>query len=87
MTIIYEINPPKIPEGLDESSDEVKKLLEKLQQRVSEISSICDGIHITDSVLGTRRVSALAAAKMIKNKQRTKCKQILLLWPIHAHVL
>ena len=66
MTIIYEINPPKIPDGLDESSDEIKALLKKLEQRVSDISLLCGGIHITDSVLGTRRVSALNAAKSIK---------------------
>lgn len=65
MTVIYEINPPKIPE-VDESNDKVKVLLEKLEQRVSEISSLCDGIHITDSVLGTRRVSALTAGRILK---------------------
>ena len=66
MAVIYEINPPKIPHGEDESGDGVKVLLEKLQQRVSDISSICDGIHITDSVLGTRRISALTAGKILK---------------------
>ena len=67
MTVIYEINPPKIPDGEDESCDKVKTLLEKLEKRVSDISSLCDGIHITDSVLGTRRVSALTAGKILKN--------------------
>lgn len=67
MTIIYEINPPKIPEGMNESSAEIVSLLEKLQQRVSEVSSLCGGIHITDSVLGTKRVSALTTGKILKN--------------------
>lgn len=66
MTIIYEINPPKIPEGRDESSSEVKERLEILVKKVSEISSLCGGIHITDSVLGTRRVSALTAGEILK---------------------
>ena len=66
MSVIYEINPPKIPEGVEEFSDEVNILLGKLERRVSDISSLCDGIHITDSVLGTRRVSALTAGKILK---------------------
>jgi 5,10-methylenetetrahydrofolate reductase len=65
MAIIYEINPPKIPED-NTSDDEINSLLTKLLQRVSEISSLCDGIHVTDSVLGTRRVSALTTGKLLK---------------------
>ena len=64
--IIYEINPPKIPEGKNESSLEVKELLDNLVKRISDISSMCDGIHITDSVLGTRRVSPLVVGEIIK---------------------
>lgn len=66
MALIYEINPPKIPEGMDESSDEVKEALKKLVQRVSDISQFCEGIHVTDSVLGTKRVSALTTGKILK---------------------
>ncbi|MCA9820399.1 MAG: methylenetetrahydrofolate reductase [Nitrosarchaeum sp.] len=64
--IIYEINPPKIPEGKDESSLEVKKLLDNMIQRISNINSKCDGIHITDSVLGTRRIPPLVVGEIIK---------------------
>jgi 5,10-methylenetetrahydrofolate reductase len=64
MAVIYEINPPKIPDNT--SDDEINSLLSKLLQRVSEISSLCDGIHVTDSVLGTRRVSALTTGKLLK---------------------
>lgn len=67
MTIIYEINPPKIPEGMNESNSEVRELVDKLVQRVSDISSLCGGIHITDSVLGTKRVSALTVGKILKD--------------------
>ena len=66
MAIIYEINPPKIPEDIKTSSDEIDLLLSKLVQRVSDISMLCDGIHITDSVLGTRRISALTTGKILK---------------------
>ena len=66
MAVIYEINPPKIPEGIKVSNDEIKSLLSKLVHRVSEISALCDGIHVTDSVLGTRRVSASTTGKILK---------------------
>lgn len=65
MTILYEINPPKLPSH-EVSSEEIQNLLEKLKQRVSEISQICDGIHITDSVLGTKRVSPIKASELIR---------------------
>lgn len=66
MAVIYEINPPKIPDNVKPSDDEINSLLSKLLQRVSDISALCDGIHVTDSVLGTRRVSALTTGKLLK---------------------
>ncbi len=65
MAVIYEINPPKIPD-VKTSNVEINSLLAKLVQRVADISTLCDGIHVTDSVLGTRRVSALTTGKMLK---------------------
>ncbi len=65
MAVIYEINPPKITD-IKTSNEETNSLLSKLVQRVSDISTLCDGIHVTDSVLGTRRVSALTTGKMLK---------------------
>jgi len=53
VAIIYEVNPPKIPDG-EISDDEINSSVEKLIQRVSDISDSCDGIHVTDSVLGTK---------------------------------
>jgi len=65
MGIIYEINPPKIPN--DNITDEERdSLLSKLLEKVSEINTFCDGIHVTDSVLGTKRISALSAGKLLK---------------------
>lgn len=60
MTVRYEVNPPKLSDG------EINDLLEKLKQKVSEVSQICDGIHVTDSVLGTKRVSAIKASEIIR---------------------
>ena len=58
MTITYEINPPRIPVE--------QNTLNALLERVESISSVCDGIHLTDSVLGTTRVSPLNIAKKIR---------------------
>ncbi|MFB5627414.1 MAG: 5,10-methenyltetrahydrofolate synthetase, partial [Nitrosarchaeum sp.] len=65
MVVIYEINPPKILND-EISNDEINSLLSKLLEKVSDISTLCDGIHVTDSVLGTRRVSALTTGKLLK---------------------
>ncbi len=66
MTIRYEVNPPKLPNGANPSNDEINNLLEKLNQKVNEICHYCDGIHITDSVLGTKRISPIKASKLIR---------------------
>ena len=58
MTITYEINPPKI------SADQ--NILNTLFERIESISTVCDGIHLTDSVLGIPRVSPLNIAKKIR---------------------
>tara|TARA_B110001454_G_C12637967_1_gene399936 strand:- start:25 stop:759 length:735 start_codon:yes stop_codon:yes gene_type:complete len=60
MTIRYEINPPKI-------SDSVEKL-ERLHLRIKQISDVCDGIHLTDSVLGMERVAPIIIATESKRK-------------------
>ena len=58
MTIMYEINPPRIP------SDQ--NILNTVLERIESISTICDGIHLTDSVLGIPRISPLNIAKKIR---------------------
>ena len=63
MTINYEINPPKIHE-LDTTSQDV--LLEKTIERVSEIAKFCDGIHVTESVLGIKRLSPIITGGVLK---------------------
>ena len=58
MTILYEINPPRI-------SDD-QNILNTVLERIESISHICDGIHLTDSVLGIPRISPLNIAKKIR---------------------
>lgn len=67
MTIRYEVNPPRVPTGKLPSKDEMAAMLGELKNRVAKISNDCDGIHITDSVLGTKRISPITAAEIIRN--------------------
>ena len=60
MTIRYEINPPKV-------SDPPSRI-ELLDERIEQISKFCDGIHVTDSVLGIERISPLLIGAEIKQK-------------------
>jgi len=64
MTIRYEINPPKI-------SDDGQDVRNVLFERIKTISSVCNGIHLTDSVLGIPRVSPFEIAKQIRESDKT----------------
>ena len=63
MTIRYEINPPKI-------SDDGQDVRNVLFERIKMISSVCNGIHLTDSVLGIPRVSPFEIAKKIRESNK-----------------
>ena len=63
MTVRYEINPPKI-------SDDGHDVRNILFERIKNISSICNGIHLTDSVLGIPRVSPFEIAKQIRKSNK-----------------
>src|SRR5579863_240526 len=67
MTVIYEINPPKVIQDTILSHDQLSESVEKLKQRAGKISHSCDGIHLTDSVLGIPRVSPITAGFFIRN--------------------
>tara|TARA_B100001123_G_scaffold245014_1_gene273946 strand:- start:461 stop:1195 length:735 start_codon:yes stop_codon:yes gene_type:complete len=60
MTIRYEINPPKITDP--------PSRIDLLDERIEQISKYCDGIHVTDSVLGLERISPLIIGAEIKQK-------------------
>ena len=67
MTIRYEINPPRvISEGVL-SHKEVKGLLNKVEKRIVSASKYCDGIHLTDSVLGVPRISPITTGAIIRS--------------------
>ena len=42
--------------------------IELLDERIEQISKFCDGIHVTDSVLGIERISPLLIGAEIKQK-------------------
>ena len=63
MTVRYEINPPKI-------SDDGQDIRNILLERIETISSVCNGIHLTDSVLGIPRVSPFEIAKQIRESDK-----------------
>ena len=60
MTIRYELNPPKVTDPISR--------IELLDERIEQISNFCDGIHVTDSVLGIERISPLIIGAEIKQK-------------------
>jgi len=63
MTIRYEINPPKI-------SDDGQNVRNVLFERIKTISSVCNAIHLTDSVLGIPRVSPFEIARQMRESNK-----------------
>ena len=63
MTVRYEINPPKI-------SDDSQEARNVLSERIETIISVCNGIHLTDSVLGIPRISPFEIAKQIRESNK-----------------
>jgi len=63
MTVRYEINPPKI----SGNGEGVRRVL---FERIETISSVCNGIHLTDSVLGIPRVSPFEIAEEIRESNK-----------------
>ena len=63
MTVRYEINPPKI-------SDDGQNIRNVLFERIEAISSVCNGIHLTDSVLGIPRVSPFEIAEQTRERDK-----------------
>jgi len=68
MTFSYEINPPKVIQNRILSHEELQNSLKLQKKRVCEIN--CDGIHITDSVLGIPRISPISTGALIRNDNK-----------------
>ena len=67
MTIRYEINPPRVIQDGVLSHKQVKVLLGKVEKRIASASKYCNGIHLTDSVLGIPRISPITTGAIIRN--------------------
>lgn len=59
MTIRYEANPPKVGSGHKPDIDE-------FIGRLRRISRVCDGVHITENVLGITRVSPICVGRRLR---------------------
>lgn len=70
MTWRLEINPPKVIQDTILSQKELQESLSKIRQRVVDISAFCNGIHLTDSVLGIPRVSPLTLGAIIRKSEQ-----------------
>ena len=67
MVIRYEINPPRVISNKVLSHKEVVASLSKVEKRIKKVSKVCDGIHLTDSVLGIPRISPITTGAIIRN--------------------
>jgi homocysteine S-methyltransferase len=63
MTIRYEANPPKILPNVN-TDESIKKFVDKIKI----ISKKCDAIHLTENVLGHKRVSPIEVGEIIKKE-------------------
>ena len=71
MTVRYEINPPKISDdGHVHYANQFGYTGTVMFERVKTISSVCDGIHLTDSVLGIPRMSPFQIANQIRKSDK-----------------
>src|SRR5574342_819816 len=66
MTITYELNPPKVIQDTILSHKELQDSVNRLKERAFSASKHCDGIHITDSVLGIPRISPMITGSFIR---------------------
>ena len=62
MTIRYEANPPKIQQDTDG-----RQAMGRFVDRIRVVSEWCDAIHITENVLGYRRVPPIAAGESVRD--------------------
>lgn len=62
MALWYEVNPPKIPVGSVSIPDTTQ-----FMARLRQISDTCGGVHITENVLGIRRVSPIDTGRSLQD--------------------
>lgn len=60
MTLLYEANPPKVDGAKDGA-------MERFMERLCSVSEVCGGIHITENVLGMRRMSPVVVGRRLRS--------------------
>lgn len=70
MATRFEVNPPKVLQGDTLSHKVLSDSISRLKQRVADITAVCDGIHLTDSVLGVPRISPITTGSLIKRNDQ-----------------
>ncbi len=70
MTLRFEINPPKVIQDTILSHQQLQESISKMKQKIMGISEYCNGIHLTDSVLGIPRVSPITAGALIRKSNQ-----------------
>lgn len=61
MSVMYELNPPRIDHKEGDTN-----LFELMLNRASRLVEIADGIHVTDNVLGTKRLDVLESCARLR---------------------
>ena len=70
MPLRLEVNPPKVIQDAVLSHKELQESLSKVKQRIADVTPYCDGIHLTDSVLGIPRISPITIGALIRKYQQ-----------------
>jgi homocysteine S-methyltransferase len=60
MALLYEANPPKLDDGVVDATG-------RFVERLRDISDVCGGVHITENVLGIRRVSPILVGRRLRD--------------------
>ena len=70
MKLRFEINPPKVIQDTILSHNELQTSLNELKDKIGQIVTSCDAIHITDSVLGIPRVSPITTGSLLRQNNQ-----------------
>lgn len=66
MTIRYELNPPRINDTYN--STQIESLCQNINKKIDFLVDYIPHIHITDSVMGTRRISPMTMVTYLQKK-------------------
>ena len=66
MTIRYELNPPRINDTFN--STQIESLCQNIDTKIDFLADYISYIHITDSVMGTRRINPMNMATYLQKK-------------------